>query len=166
MNIARQHIWAGVLAVVVIALDLVTKSWALRALPGADRELLGGLVPLHLTFNLGAAFGLSIGDDPRWIFVPISFVAVGFLVYLIAKAGPGDQLRTFASALVLGGALGNLYDRVRWERGVVDFLGPIDLGFMHWPVFNVADMAITVGAVLLAIAFWREDHRARPKPQP
>jgi signal peptidase II len=166
VKIARQHLWAGFLVAVVIVLDLVTKSWALRTLPGGDREILGGLVPLHLTFNLGAAFGLSIGDDPRWIFVPISLVAVGVLVYLIVKAGPGDGLRTFAAALVLGGALGNLYDRVRWEHGVVDFIGPINLGFMYWPVFNVADMAITVGAVMLAVAFWNEDRRERAATTP
>jgi signal peptidase II len=57
--------------------------------------------------------------------------------------------------------VGNLYDRVRWNRGVVDFLGPIDLGFWDFPIFNVADMAITCGAVLLAISFWFEEQEER-----
>jgi len=150
----------------ILVLDLVTKSWALRALAGGrTMEVLGGLVPLTLAFNLGAAFGIRIGSDPRWIFIPISIVAAGFLLVLIRKAHPGDHLRVISSSLVLGGALGNLYDRVRWDRGVVDFIGPIDLGFMLWPIFNVADMAITTGAILLAISFWREEAELRRREQ-
>ena len=64
---------------------------------------------------------------------------------------------------MVSGAVGNLYDRVRWDRGVVDFLGPIDLGFWHFPIFNVADMAITCGAVLLAISFWLEEQEERAR---
>ncbi len=154
----RKAVVTGGLVGTVLALDLVTKSWALRALePGRPEELLGGLLPLTLAFNTGAAFGLTIGDDPRWVFVPITVVAVVFLAALIRSADEGDHLRVVAASLVLGGALGNLYDRIRWDRGVVDFLGPIDLGFMLWPIFNVADMAITVGAIFLAISFWREE---------
>ena len=62
-----------------------------------------------------------------------------------------------ALSLVFSGALGNLIDRVRWNRGVVDFIGPINLGFMDWPIFNVADMAISCGAVALALSFWTEE---------
>ena len=58
----------------------------------------------------------------------------------------------------VSGAIGNLWDRVRWDRGVIDFIGPINLGFWDFPIFNVADMAITCGAVLLAISFWLEEH--------
>jgi signal peptidase II len=162
VSFSRQHITAVIIVAVIVIADLATKAWALRALAdGRQLEWFGGLVPLTLAFNTGAAFGLSIGDDPRWIFVPITLAAVLFLTILIVQAGPGDRLRTVSASLVLGGALGNLYDRVRWDRGVVDFIGPIDLGFMHWPIFNVADMAITVGAILLAIAFWGEERRAR-----
>jgi signal peptidase II len=75
------------------------------------------------------------------------------------KTEPGDRFRLFALSLVLAGAFGNLIDRVRWDRGVVDFIGPINLGFMDWPIFNVADMAISCGAVALAISFWMEESR-------
>ena len=61
---------------------------------------------------------------------------------------------------MVSGAIGNLYDRVRWDRGVVDFIGPIDLGLWDFPIFNVADTAITCGAILLAISFWLEEHEA------
>jgi lipoprotein signal peptidase len=72
-----------------------------------------------------------------------------------------------AAASAVGGrrptAAGNLYDRVRWERGVVDFIGPIDLGLWNFPIFNVADMAITCGAVLLAVSFWFEEQAERAR---
>lgn len=142
---------------VVLALDLVTKSWALRTLAFERGELFGGLVPLTLAFNKGAAFGISVGEDSRWLFVPITFVALGLLGVLFKQAERGDWLRIGAIALVVSGALGNLYDRLRWDRGVVDFIGPLDLGFWYFPIFNVADMAITCGAVMLAISFWLEE---------
>lgn len=143
----------------VLALDFATKSWALRTLSSGPRELFGGLVPLTLAFNKGAAFGISVGDDSRWLFVPITFVALGLLAVLFKQAGNRDVLRIAAISMVVSGALGNLYDRLRWSRGVVDFIGPIDLVFWHFPIFNVADIAITCGAILLAISFWIEERR-------
>lgn len=141
----------------VVVMDLATKSWALEALATRRGELLGGLVPLTLAFNKGAAFGISIGDDSRWFFVPVTLVALVLLGVLLRQAERGDHLRIVAVSLVVSGALGNLWDRVRWDRGVVDFLGPIDLGFWDFPIFNVADMAITCGAILLALSFWLEE---------
>ena len=133
---------SGIMPVVII-LDLITKSWALRALTGGPRiELFGGLIPLTLAFNRGAAFGLSLGNNPRWFFIPITVLALILLIVLLTQAQARDWLRFVSVSLVISGALGNLYDRVRWNRGVVDFIGPIDLGVMHWPIFNVADMAI------------------------
>jgi signal peptidase II len=74
-----------------------------------------------------------------------------------------DRVRLFSLALIAAGAGGNLIDRVRWAGGVVDFIGPLDLGFMDFPIFNVADMAITCGAVLLLLSLWRE-HGSEPRP--
>ena len=146
----------------VLILDLISKSWALEALAGGQRkELFGGLVPLLLAYNRGAAFGISIGDDSRWFFIPVTVIALVLLVSLYQQAEAGDRLRFLSLSLIISGALGNLYDRLRWDRGVVDFIGPIDLGFMDWPIFNVADMSITCGAVLLAISFWGEERRER-----
>ncbi len=143
---------------VILALDVVTKRWALEALAGGNRmELFGGLLPLTLAFNRGAAFGLTIGEDPRWFFVPVTLVAVVLLVILVVQAARDDHLRILSASLVLAGALGNLVDRVRWDRGVVDFLGPVNLGFTHFPIFNVADIAITCGAFALALSFWLEE---------
>ena len=146
----------------VLVLDFITKRWALTTLDGGNRlEILGGFVPLTLAFNRGAAFGISVGDDSRWFFIPITLLALVLLLVLLRQAERRDWLRLVSISMVVAGALGNLYDRVRWNRGVVDFIGPIDLGLMDWPIFNVADMSITCGAVLLAISFWGEERRER-----
>lgn len=154
----------GIILPVVMVLDLATKSWALEALSGGRRiDLFGGLVPLTLAFNRGAAFGLSVGDDSRWLFIPITVLALVLLVVLFRQAERDDLFRHVSLSLIIAGALGNLWDRVRWSRGVVDFIGPLDLGFWHFPIFNVADMAISCGAVLLALSFWAEERREQAR---
>lgn len=148
-----------------MALDLLTKRWALDTLVLESRELFGGLLPLTLAFNKGAAFGMRIGEDSRWFFIPVTIIALILLGVLYKQAEERDFLRIGAISLVVSGAVGNLYDRVRWDRGVVDFLGPIDLGFWHFPIFNVADIAITCGAILLAISFWLEEQEERAREE-
>ena len=154
-----KHLIFGVAFPTIMALDVVTKRWALEALALESRELFGGLLPLTLAFNKGAAFGIRIGDDSRWLFVPVTLVALVLLAVLYRQAADRDLLRIVAISLVVSGAIGNLWDRVKWDRGVVDFIGPIDLGFWDFPIFNVADSAITCGAVLLAISFWLEERQ-------
>jgi signal peptidase II len=158
-----SHRWLRFAALFVPALsaDLVSKSWALRTLePGQTIQPLGPFLPLTLSFNRGAAFSLRFGDHSRLLFVLFSIVAlIGLLVYY-GRTPAAARLRAIVLPLIAAGALGNLIDRVRWETGVVDFLGPYDLGFMQWPIFNVADICISCGAVLLSIALWREERRA------
>jgi signal peptidase II len=152
----------GTLFPLIMVLDIVTKRWALSALAGGRRlELFDGLVPLTLAFNRGAAFGIRIGEDSRWFFVPVTIVALVLLGVLFKQAERSDWVRIGSLTLVVSGAIGNLYDRVRWSRGVVDFIGPLDLGFWNFPIFNVADMSISCGAVLLAVSFWQEEDRER-----
>lgn len=155
----------GITFPIVIVLDLITKRWALTALAAERGELLGGLVPLTLAFNKGAAFGIHLGEDSRWFFVPVTLLALVLLAFLLRQARNNDYLRIVAISLVVSGAIGNLYDRVRWSRGVIDFLGPIDLGFWDFPIFNVADMAISCGAILLALSFWMEDRVSEVAPE-
>ena len=166
----RKLTFLGTLLPTILLADILSKRWAEDALMNAPRpDFLGGYVPLTLAHNRGAAFGISIGDDPRWFFIPVSFIALGLMVALLVRAHERDHLRITALVLVIAGALGNLIDRVRWDRGVVDFIGPIDLGFMDWPIFNVADMAISCGAVILALSFWQEERalkRAKEEANP
>ena len=141
----------------VVALDIITKRWALEALAGGRQiQVIEGFLPLTLAFNRGAAFGLSIGDDPRLIFVPVSILAMILLGVVLVQSARNDHLRIWAASFVIAGAVGNLIDRVRWDRGVVDFIGPMNLIVYNFPIFNVADMAISCGAVALAVSFWLE----------
>ena len=154
----RKLALLGIILPTILIADILTKRWAMEALEGMPRpDFLGGFVPLTLARNRGAAFGISIGNDPRWFFIPVALLALGLMIVLLLRARGNDHPRVISLALVIAGALGNLIDRVRWDLGVVDFIGPINLGFTHWPIFNVADMAISCGAVLLAISFWREE---------
>jgi signal peptidase II len=158
----RTKLWIfGLLFPLIMVLDIVTKRWALGELAMQRREILGGLVPLTLAFNKGAAFGISIGDDSRWFFVPVTLIALVLLGVLLKQALEDDWLRIVSLSLVIAGAAGNLYDRVRWSQGVVDFIGPVNLGFAHFPIFNVADISISCGAVALALSFWQEEQRER-----
>lgn len=146
-----------VLALVVL-LDVATKAIAVRAL-GEQRvphELLGSVVRFTLVYNPGAAFGLHVGPLSRWIFTVLTLIALVILGRLYRATRRGDTPRVLALALVCAGAIGNLIDRLRSGLGVVDF---IDIGFgdARWPTFNVADMAVSVGAVLLAWVLWQED---------
>ena len=152
----------GTIFPVILALDLITKSWALDVLPTLERPVvLGDMIPLTLAFNKGAAFGISVGEDSRWFFIPVTLIALALLAVLFRQAVEKDLLRIVSISLVVSGAVGNLYDRVRWDRGVVDFIGPIDLGLWDFPIFNIADMAITCGAILLATSFWFEERDER-----
>ena len=162
-TLKRKLTILGISLPIILITDILTKRWAVSALDGSPRlDFLGGYVPLNLAYNRGAAFGLSIGDDPRWFFVLIAMIALGLVIAVFMHTRPNDNLRVVSLALVTSGALGNLIDRVRWEGGVVDFIGPIPLGFTSWPwIFNVADMAISCGAVLLATSFWLEERNLK-----
>lgn len=146
-------------AAVVIVLDLVTKAVAETSLLQVSAiPVLGEWFQLRLVYNRGAAFGLHLGPFSRWLFAGFAVVAAVVLHQFSRKAEAGDRLRQLACGLVTGGALGNLVDRLRSDRGVVDFLD-IGIGALRWPTFNVADIAVSCGAVALAISFWQEDAR-------
>ena len=137
-------------ALLAIGLDVVTKRWAVEALAPmhVPHEVLGPWVRFTLAFNKGAAFGMHLGDWSRVAFGVIALVILGVLVSLYRETPPSEPWRRLALALVAGGAVGNLIDRVRWSQGVVDF---IDIGTTTWRfwTFNVADSAVTVGTILL-----------------
>jgi signal peptidase II len=134
------------LAASVVVLDQLTKHWALNALDDRDIDLFWTL-RFNLAFNSGMAF--SRGDGLGPIIGAIAFVVVVGLVVSLRRSG--SRWSSIGVGLIVGGAVGNLVDRLfrdpAWLRGrVVDF---IDLQW--WPIFNVADIAISVGAVMLLI---------------
>jgi len=158
--------WGLIIGIVVA--DLITKRIAVaQLLPRySQHHVLGSWLQLQLVYNQGAAFGIYLGEHSRWIFVTLTVLAVALLSRMYVQTPPGHWLRTTALAMVIGGALGNLVDRLRSAQGVVDFID-VGVGMHRWPTFNVADMGVSVGAVLLAIVLWREDEadaRVRTPP--
>ena len=157
----RARIFWPVVITVVLS-DIVTKWIAVRDLypRGVPREVFGEVVRLTLVYNRGAAFGLHLGQYSRWIFLGLTIAALVILAQLYRQTTARDIARTLAIALVSGGAIGNLIDRIRGPQGVVDFID-IGIGDMRWPTFNVADMAVSTGAILLAYVLWGEDKAER-----
>jgi signal peptidase II len=134
-------------AAVVLALDQATKALAsARLVPGEPLPVLGQFLRLTLVHNTGAAFGLFPGS--RLPFILISALAIAVVLYLFARDAYRSLVNRVLLGCILGGALGNLVDRVRWGR-VVDFID-VGVGAVRWPVFNVADSAVTLGVILLA----------------
>ena len=153
----RPPFW-GLVALVVV-LDRITKILAERALgSGETVSIIGQTAQLRLVHNPGAAFGLNLGLYSRWIFMGVAIVAVVFLYRMWREADVADRLRLYALGFVAGGAAGNLVDRFISRRGVVDFID-IGVAAARWPTFNVADIAVSCGAVALALSLWREDAR-------
>jgi len=148
-------------AVVIIVLDLITKQLATQLLrpEHVPHHIIGNVVRFTLAYNPGAAFSMSVGDHSRYVFGGFAIVALFILYRLFRTSNAGDLARVLALGLAWGGAAGNLIDRFRSNRGVVDFID-IGIGDVRFWTFNVADSGVTVGALLLAWVLWREDRRA------
>ncbi len=147
-----------VIAAVVVALDRVTKLWIMAHIkPGHGIVLIPKVFRLTHVLNTGAAFSMfESSTSPllvRNLLIAFSIVAVVVVVVLIWKMGRDVTLTAMALSLILGGAVGNLYDRIRYAH-VVDFL-EVHIIRYHWPDFNVADSAIVVGACLLLLEMLR-----------
>jgi signal peptidase II len=153
--------------VLVTAIDFCTKAIAANRLQfeGLPRTVFGEWMRFTLVHNPGAAFGLHVGVYSRGIFMVLTVVALFILGRLYSATRPGDAIRTFSLALVCGGALGNLIDRIVQPLGVIDFID-IGMGDSRWPTFNVADMAVSIGAFLLAWVLWGEDSESEIVPVP
>jgi len=155
----RDRTFWTVLLTLAIA-DIVTKRWAERALElHLPEEVVGHWLRWTLTYNTGAAMNISVGGASRGVFSLIAVVMIGYLFTLYRQTLPGERAAPAALGMIIAGAFGNLLDRLRHTKGVVDF---IDVGTAEWRfwTFNVADMGVTVGALLLALLMWRDDRAA------
>ena len=143
----------------ILLLDLATKYVVQNTLVLYESiPVVGDFFRLTYIHNPGAAFGLHLGPYSRFIFLALAFVALGVLLVMYRHTVAEDRLRLFAIGAIAGGALGNVIDRIRSAAGVVDFLD-FGVGQLRWPVFNIADTAVTIGAILLLISLWAEDQR-------
>jgi signal peptidase II len=151
---SRLVFWSVAAAVVV--LDQYTKQLAVASLSRVPVRVLGEWLTLRLVYNPGAAFGINVGQHSRWVFMCLALIALVVLGFMVYQTSPSQRIRLLTLGLVCGGAVGNLIDRVRSARGVVDFID-VWIGRFHWPTFNVADMAVSCGAIALAMILWSEE---------
>jgi len=151
--------WLGVSAAVAV-LDLATKSWVSATFALGEVLVVTPFFNLVLWHNTGAAFSFLAGAGgwQRWFFVVLTLAIAAVLLVMLARSG-ANRLLALALALVLGGAAGNLWDRVTLGH-VVDFIQLHAAGY-YWPAFNVADSAITVGVALIVWDGFRDGRAQR-----
>ncbi len=145
--------WLAALVVLVVGLDRWTKHWASTTLPfGQPIQVLGDYLRLTYTRNSGVAFGIGQGTGfPYYVF---SLVAIVAIVWMFLRGRVGhDPVRGAALTLILSGAVGNLVDRLT-SGEVVDFI-EVGIPQWHWPIFNVADSAVTAGVLLFVLSWSR-----------
>lgn len=147
-----------VVAAGVVLVDQLTKALARSRLGESPIQLIPGLLKLELAENSGGAFGIF--PWARWAFVVAATIAVIAIVLSLKRIS--RPLTGIAVGLLIGGAIGNVIDRLFAPAGrVTDFIY-----FRYWPTFNVADSAVFIGALLLAIVLWRSPERAADDPEP
>jgi signal peptidase II len=141
-------------ALAVLALDQITKQWMATRLPLHEtKPLISGFFNLVHVRNRGMAFGIMNRPGADWgslLLIGATLGALALLLFWFYKLKPEDMGTAYPLSLILGGAAGNLLDRVRLGE-VIDFLD-FHIGPYHWPAFNVADSAITVGTIWLALS--------------
>ncbi len=137
-----------IIAALALALDHATKWWLMGLLPNpGDSITVLAVFNLVMVWNPGISFGLFQSGNPwaPWILVAIAVVIVGFLLNWLRQAE--SRRGAAALGLIIGGAIGNIIDRILWGA-VADFFDA-HIGALHWPAFNVADSAIVIGALLM-----------------
>ena len=149
----RAWRWLGVTAVVVL-LDQLSKLWIVRHYSYGESLALLPVLNVTLRFNPGAAFSLLADASgwQRWLFTGLAVVVGGAIVVWLAQLEARQRLLALSLSFILAGALGNLIDRLRIGH-VIDFVD-VHWKDVHFPAFNVADSAITIGAILMLLDAW------------
>lgn len=157
---------AALIAAAVIVPDQITKAVIQQKYTlWASQTVIPDFFNIVHVLNKGAAFGFLNQPDTSWqiwFFVAVTIAAVAFIYYLLSTADKGDRFFIWGLGLVLGGALGNLTDRLRFGH-VVDFLD-FYVGNYHWPAFNVADIAISCGAFAVLVSMYTKNVREKHTP--
>lgn len=159
--------WFFAIAALTLLLDLGAKWYVFtcrRFAVGTVRPLIPGVLTLHVSWNPGAAFGFGKGWGT--LLVLIALVAAAGIIWAAFKYGPASRLLTAALGLLLGGAAGNVWDRLLHGGQVRDFID-LHLGSLHWPgIFNIADAAITIGCCLVVLSSFRTPRKVPEQPAP
>ena len=147
-----------IIVAIIIALDAGSKALAVQHLAPRymPHPVIGDFFRFTLAYNPGAAFGMHVGPASRWIFASLSVVIVFVLIKSTVSLTRISPLAAVGVPIIVGGALGNLLDRIRFRDGVVDFID-IGIGDVRFWTFNLADTAVTIGAACLVIALWEAE---------
>jgi signal peptidase II len=161
-----NRFWTIFLSIVLV--DIVTKRLAESSLvPYVPKNVIDDILRFTLAFNAGGAMSLSLGPSSRWWFTLLSIATLFVLAYMYRQTSPTDRLQLASLALICGGAVGNLIDRVRSPLGVVDFID-IGIGPHRFWTFNIADVGVTVGTAaltwILCVRAAREERRRPIQP--
>jgi signal peptidase II len=149
-----ERFWYLLVSIVVVAADQVTKYWVSGTLQdNGDIVVIRGLMNFSYTENQGIAFGMLNKGNMKWILVAVSVAAIAIVIFYLARTSTSNRMLLFSLSLLAGGICGNLIDRVRMGR-VIDFI-EVYHKTRQFPVFNIADTAITIGAALLALDLFR-----------
>jgi signal peptidase II len=142
-----NRFWTIFLSIVLV--DIATKRFAVSALiPYVPKNIVDDVLRFTLAYNSGGAMSLSLGPSSRWWFTLLSIATLFVLAYMYKQTSPDSRLQLASLALICGGAVGNLIDRIRAPRGVVDFID-IGIGTHRFWTFNIADMGVTIGTATL-----------------
>ena len=144
-----------IIAVILIAVDRIMKNWAAHALASGDIAVIDKVLYFRYTENTGVAF--SMFSDNRWVLVGITSVMLIVALAFFLSGKIKDKLELFALSLIIAGGVGNLIDRLSIGY-VIDF---IDVRIINFAIFNVADMCITIGAILVCIAAFAAEKREK-----
>jgi signal peptidase II len=146
-----KYLWVTIVALAIVLLDQVTKLWVAASMRlHQSTPIVDGFFNLTSVRNTGAAFSMFADQAPAFrvpLFIVVSLAAVGVILSFVRSIPAGHKVALAGCAFVLGGAIGNLIDRIAYGE-VIDFLD-VYWGDWHWPAFNVADSFITVGVILL-----------------
>jgi signal peptidase II len=145
----------------VIVLDQVSKWWMLSWLSLYETVAIMPYFNLTMAHNYGAAFSFlaQAGGWQRWFFIGLAVIISVVLLVWLAKLKPTAKLEAISLSLILGGAIGNVIDRIMYGY-VIDFLD-VYVGTSHWPAFNIADSAICIGAILLILDSFKSEDKSQ-----
>ena len=163
----KKYIPFGVTAALVLLFDQATKIYIDASMPLHDSfSVIPGFFSITHVRNPGAAFGFLAGASPLFrnvFFVGVTMAAILLILHYVRTSKAEERLLTLSLSLILSGAVGNLIDRIRFGE-VIDFLD-VYIGSHHWPAFNVADSAISVGAVILFVELVRQGRKRNTDPK-